>query len=173
MEARPHSWRERPYACGVLWTSGHTCIPAKREPGPPLRVPRLGQPADDLEAVQVGKLMSSTTTLGSRPTASKAHMASAASPTTSKPSNCSSERASARKGGVVVDGQHGPGHRLMVARTERPWHRGYPWFGSPSRQRRPPGPMPMLRQGDRTHSRLRLSEKVATAQMRQCSWDEE
>jgi hypothetical protein len=41
------------------------------------------------------------------------------SPTTAKPSSGSKARATARKGGMVIDDQHGPGHRLMVGRTKR------------------------------------------------------
>jgi hypothetical protein len=38
------------------------------------------------------------------------------------------------EGGVVVDDQHGLGHRLIVARAEGASHRGYPWFPIPTRQ---------------------------------------
>ena len=38
------------------------------------------------------------------------------------------------EGGVVVDDQHGLGHRLIVARAEGASHQGYPWFPIPTRQ---------------------------------------
>jgi hypothetical protein len=56
-----------------------------------------------------------------------------ASPTTSNPSSCSRARPTPGRG-VVVDDQHGLGHRLIVARAEGASHRGYPWFPIPTRQ---------------------------------------
>jgi hypothetical protein len=96
-------------------------------------VPGPGQPAGDLEAVKVGSWMSSTTTFGRRrPTASMGNSASAASPTTLKPSSCSRARAIAREGAWSATNGHRRSarscHRLMVARTQRASHRGCPWF---------------------------------------------
>jgi hypothetical protein len=39
--------------------------------------------------------------------------------------------------GVVVDDQHGPCHRLIVARAQRTRYRGYPWVPISARQHHP------------------------------------
>jgi hypothetical protein len=89
------------------------------------RVPGLSQPAGDLETVQVGKLDAEhhhRHIWSQPPDRVQADSASAASPTTAKPSNCSKARTTARKGhGHRRSARSWP--RLMVARTKQAPHR--------------------------------------------------
>jgi hypothetical protein len=125
---------------------GPTGRPAGHQVSPPLAwLPGSDQPAKQAGTAQPephcrstvrpgGEACRARSGCGRRPEGVTAGASSPtifpASPTTSNPSSCSRARANARKG-VVVDDQHGLGHRLIVARAEAPRIGATPGFRSP------------------------------------------